>query len=300
MYFTKTPYVIFRTSVLRRWVTRTCGPTTLARTLKFRIVSSPTGNFSSGHFRYTKVSEESAGYDKLVYLFAQSVLFVFDEGSQVHCDQIVDLVNGILKGLSRGRGKVKVQRGVPFRRLGSIWVPNALGAHRRTRLLVYLPNRISIHNTATQTQNNPKNDTENTYLLLCRTLGQHIPIAEVVDIDIMRKLGIVRVPLSNLYASRRRPSRTKLGRDFCSDGGGRCGRFRSRLALFNFCHLGRDVVLGVDFWCGLVPFAFRRHWRCWRCSTSTGFVMSVTYVTVCDRIVETQRPCPKGATRASR
>lgn len=96
-----------------------------------------------------------------------------------------------------------------------------------------------------------------TYLGLRGALGQHIPIPDVVDIDVVCKLGVMRVLLSNLYAPGDRPTRAELSCDFCSDGSGRCSCFRSGLSLLDFGHLGRYISICVR--CGLVPLAFRRH-----------------------------------------
>ena len=47
--------------IKRPYIRHTEGPTTLARTLKFLIVSIPTGIFSSGHLRYTNVNQTVVG-----------------------------------------------------------------------------------------------------------------------------------------------------------------------------------------------------------------------------------------------
>ena len=57
MYLTNMPYGDSeQRTQYRSEKARTCGPTTLARTLKFLMVSIPTGIFSSGHFRCNYMS----------------------------------------------------------------------------------------------------------------------------------------------------------------------------------------------------------------------------------------------------
>ena len=63
IYLTNIPYANMSEAVERLEIGRTDGPTTLARTLKFRMVSIPTGIFSSGHLRCTRVGQ-SAGSSK--------------------------------------------------------------------------------------------------------------------------------------------------------------------------------------------------------------------------------------------
>jgi hypothetical protein len=98
-----------------------------------------------------------------------------------------------------------------------------------------------------------------THILLRRSLGQHVSVANVVDVDIVGELGIVRVPEP---AATRNAAGRVLGRDFCRNGGSSCCSLRRSLAILCLDRLRGRVLAILALRASFVPLALRgRHGR---------------------------------------
>lgn len=132
--------------------------------------------------------------------------------------------------------------------LGPVGVPNTLRAHRGTGLLVYLDAHKSVYQGATK-------EGYSSHLLLSGPLREKVSVPDVVDVDVLGEVAVMRILGAQACTARAR----ELGSDFGSDSGRSCGSLRRSLAILHFHSFGGWPFAFAGLWAFLVPFALGGH-----------------------------------------